>query len=343
MFLKQLTELSGVSGCEYQVRDYIKTKLGEIGCEFYIDKLGNVIAHNHGKKNQKIMIASHMDEVGLIVSHIDSDGFIKFQTVGGIDQRVLNSKVVEIGEKKVQGVIGSKAVHLMSKEEKGRTIPVKNLYIDIGSQSKAETEKLVEIGDYVSFKSSYVEFGDNLIKAKALDDRMGCSAILELLSMKLDVDFYGVFTVMEEVGLRGAYTVSYDMEPDVGIVIEGTVCADIPGVDEGERVTRVGSGAALSIMDKQTIYDIDEVRYLVNLAKKNNIPYQYRNSALGGNDAGAIHSTKSGAKVLSVSVPCRYLHSPVNVASKDDYNNVVELVKLYVMEQLSRKGEQNEI
>ncbi len=333
MFLKELTELSGVSGCEYEVRNYIKLKLNEIGCEYYVDKLGNVIAHNKGKKNKTIMVAAHMDEVGLIVSHIDSNGFIKFQAVGGIDQRVLNSKVVEIGECKIQGVIGSKAIHLMSSDEKGKALPIDKLYVDIGSNSKTETEKLVNIGDYITFKSDYVEFGDNMIKAKALDDRAGCSAMLELLSMNLDVDFYAVFTVMEEVGCRGAYAASYAIEPDFGIVIEGTVCADMPEVEDHSKSTVIGKGPAISIMDKSTVYDIDEVRRVTKIAENNNIPYQFRKSSSGGNDAGAIHKTKSGSKAVALAVPCRYIHSPVNVASKNDYNNLVKLVKMILLEE----------
>jgi len=338
MFLKELTELSGVSGCEYEVRNFIKEKLDEIGCEYYIDKLGNVIAHNKGKKNKTIMVAAHMDEVGLLVSHIDSKGFIKFVAVGGIDQRVLNSKIVQVGEQKIPGVIGSKAVHLMSEEERGKAVPIDKLYIDIGSNSKEETEKLVNIGDYVTFNSDYIKFGDNMIKAKALDDRAGCSAILELLMMNLDVDFYGVFTVMEEVGCRGALAAAYKLEPDLGIVIEGTVCADMPEVEEHSKSTVIGKGAALSVMDNSTVYDIDEVRRVSKIAEENNIKYQYRKSASGGNDAGAIHKVaihkvKSGAKVLAISVPCRYIHSSVNVASKNDYNSVVALTKAVLLDQ----------
>ena len=300
MFLKELTELSGVSGCEYEVRNYIKNKLEEIGCEYYLDKIGNIIAHNKGRKNKTIMVAAHMDEVGLIVSHIDSDGFIKFQAVGGIDKRVLNSKVVLVGEKKIPGVIGSKAVHLMSEDERGKSLDIDKLYIDIGSGSKAETEKLVNIGDYISFKSDYVEFGQNMVKAKALDDRAGCSIILDLLSMKLDADFYGVFTVMEEVGLRGAETAAYQIEPDLALVLEGTVCADMPEVEVCDKSTLIGKGAVLSLMDGTTVYDIDLVRRAAAIAEDKNIMYQYRKSASGGNDAGVIHKTKKGARVLAI-------------------------------------------
>ncbi|HHZ01867.1 MAG TPA: M42 family metallopeptidase [Tissierellia bacterium] len=337
MFLKELTELSGVSGYEYEVRNYIKNKLKEIDCEYYIDKLGNVIAHNKGRKNKTIMVAAHMDEVGLIVRQIDSKGLIKFEAVGGIDQRVLNSKVVLVGDNKIPGVIGSKAVHLMSKEERGKSLPIDKLYIDIGTDSKEETEKLVSIGDYVSFKSDYVEFGDNMIKGKALDDRVGCSILLELLSMKLDADFYGVFTVMEEVGLRGAETAAYQLEPDLGIVLEGTVSADMPEVEDYYKTTIIGKGAALSIMDNATVYDIDVVREVAKIAEDNNIQYQYRTSGAGGNDAGAIHKTKKGAKVVSISIPCRYIHSSVSVASKNDYENVLRLTKEVILE--NQKGD----
>ena len=337
MFLKELTELSGVSGNEYEVRNYIKNKLNEIGCEFYVDKIGNVIAHNKGRKNKKIIVAAHMDEVGLIVTQIDSDGFIKFEAVGGIDQRVLNSKVVSVGENKINGVIGSKAVHLMKSEDREKSIPIDKLYIDIGTDSKSETEKLVSIGDYVTFKSDYVEFGEDLIKAKALDDRAGCSALLELLSMKLDADFYGVFTVMEEVGCRGAQTAAYSLEPDFSIVLEGTISADMPEVKDHSKVTLIGKGAAISLMDSSTLYDIDEVRRVEEIALDNNIPYQFRRSAAGGNDAGPIHKTKNGVKVIAISIPCRYIHSSINVASINDYNSVVQLAKLVISD--NQKGE----
>ena len=339
MFLKELTELSGVSGCEYEVRNFIKSKLSEIGCEFYVDKLGNIISHNKGRKSKTIMVTAHMDEVGLIVSNIDADGFIKFKAVGGIDQRVLNSKVVEVGENKIPGVIGSKAVHLMSSEEIESSIPIDKLYIDIGTSSKAETEKLVNIGDYAAFKSDYAEFGDNLIKAKALDNRIGCSIILELLSEKLDADFYGVFTVLEEVGLRGAEIAAYQLEPDLAIVLEGTVCADMPEIDEQDKSTIVGKGAALSLMDAATVYDIDVVRSIAKIAEQNNIMYQYRSSTSGGNDAGVIHKTKNGAKTAAISIPCRYIHSSVNVASKGDIKCVTMLTKQVILE--NQKGEQH--
>ncbi|QSX06782.1 M42 family metallopeptidase [Sedimentibacter sp. zth1] len=333
MFLKELTTLSGVSGCEFEVRNYIKQKLDEIGCEYKVDKIGNVIAHNIGKaKSKKIMLTAHMDEVGFMVSSIDDSGFIKFSTVGGIDPRTLNSKLVEIGEDKVPGVIGSKAIHLMTAEERGATIPVKSLYIDIGSTSKESTEEKVNIGDYVSFKSDYVEFGDNLIKAKALDDRTGCSAILELLAMKLDIDYYGCFAVMEEVGGIGSKVVADVVDPDFSIVLEGTISADMPEVKDNDKVTVLGKGPAVSLMDGSTIYNLDDVNFVKEVAKKNNIAYQFRRSNAGSTDAGSINTRKAGSRVVTLSTPCRYIHSPISVASKDDYENVVKLTKAIIEE-----------
>lgn len=327
MFLKKLTELSGVSGNEFEVRNFIKDQLKEMNISFDVDKLGNIIAHNKGKQiSKKIMLAAHMDEVGLIVADIESNGFIKFKTVGGFDNRVLVSKVVEIGDKKIPGVIGCKPIHLMEEGEIGKEPKTKDLYIDIGTTAKEETEKKVNIGDYISFKSNYIEFGNNKIKGKALDDRIGCSILLNILRKKINIDFYVTFTVMEEVGLIGAKTVAYNIEPDLAIILEGTISADLPEVDDHSKVTIIGAGPALSIIDSTTIYKKDMIEFTKKIAKINNIPLQIRKSSAGGNDAGPIHVTKTGAKVISLSVPCRYIHSPTCVASKDDYINAEKLV-----------------
>lgn len=334
MFLKELTELSGVSGNEYEVRNFIKRKLEEMDCNYTVDKLGNIIAHNIGNKknNKTIMLATHMDEIGFMVTGIDESGFIKFKSVGAIDERILVSKVVEIGESKINGVLGSKPIHLMSKDERGKPQSIEKLYIDIGSISKFDTEKIVKIGDYVSFKSNYVEFGDNMIKAKALDDRIGCSILLKLLKEKLDIDFYVAFTVMEEVGSIGAKVAAYNVTPDFSIVLEGTISADMPEVEEHEKVTKIGYGPAISIMDSTTLYDLKLVEHVQEVAKTNNIPWQIRKGTFGGNDAGVIHTTKSGSKVVSISVPCRYIHSPVSVVSKLDYENTYKLIVNFIKE-----------
>jgi len=332
MFLENLTQLSGVSGCEYEVRNFIKDKLNNMNCDYVIDKLGNIIAHNKGKNcGKKVLLAAHMDEVGLMVNHITSEGFIKFSKVGGIDPRVLNSKKVIVGDKKVAGVIGSKAIHLMTASDRKNSVPLSGLYIDIGSKSKEATEKLVEIGDYVSFVSDYIEFGDNMIKSKALDDRIGCSVMLNILDMKLDVDFYCAFTVMEEVGEIGAKVVADTVKPDFAIILEGTVSADMPEINDSKKVTVLGNGPAISVMDATTIYQQDDVDFVTSTADEENIKYQFRRGTAGSNDAGFIGTDLDGCSTVSINTPCRYIHSPVCVCSKDDYENVTKLVKALLL------------
>lgn len=334
MFLKELAELSGVSGNEYEVRNYIKNKLEEIGCNYNIDRLGNIIVHNVGRKgNKTIMLTAHMDEVGFIVTAIDNDGFLKFKKVGDIDNRILIAKAVEVGENKINGVIGSKAIHLKKREERGMAVESEELYIDIGSVSKSDTEKVVNIGDYISFKSDYVEFGESMIKAKAIEGRIGCSLLLSLLKEKLDIDFYIAFTVMEKLGPNldeicslGAKVASYNVSPDISIVVGGTISADMPKVKEHEKVTTLGCGPVISIMDEKTIYDLELIEHIKEIAETNSIPFQLRKGTSGSNAAGVIHTRRSGSKVAAISVPCRYTNSPVSVANKTDYENAYKLL-----------------
>jgi len=334
MHLSDLTQLNGVSGDETAVRRYIydiiKTKCDDIK----IDSMSNMIAFKaHRKKSgKKLMIASHMDEVGFIVSKITDDGFLKFKTVGGIDPRVLPAKFVSVGEKQRTGVIGSKAIHLMSKQERVNMLKTKDLYIDIGAKNKKDAEKAVSVGDYVAFKSDFIEFGDNLIKAKALDDRAGCSILIEMLEEQYDFDLYAAFTVQEEVGLRGAKVCSYSVKPDVAIVIETTACSDTPGVDPYNYSTVLGNGPAVSLIDRRTYYDKDFADYIYNLAKSANIPVQFKKASFGGNDAGEIHISGEGVKTAAISIPVRYIHTPSCVISQRDYTACKKLLKLVLKE-----------
>src|SRR5690554_1041946 len=213
--LKRLTEARGVTGNENEVRDIVLELIAQTGAEAWVDRMGNVIAEKKGRKGgKKVMLAAHMDEVGFIVSHISDNGMLKFKPVGGIDQRILLSKRVLIGKNAVPGVIGVKAIHLQEPNERNNVIKQIQMYIDIGAKSRDEAEKLVKIGDYASFDSRFVEFGDNKVKAKALDDRAGCSILLELLKETYDFDLIACFTVQEEIGLRGAEVAAYHVEPD---------------------------------------------------------------------------------------------------------------------------------
>ncbi|MGJ0846714.1 M42 family metallopeptidase [Tissierella praeacuta] len=333
MLLKQLTEASGVSGNEKEVRDLIISEIKEYVDTLKIDRIGNIIAYKKGKSTDKrLMITAHMDEVGLLIKEIDSMGLLKFTTVGGIDKRILVSKPVLVGKDKIMGVIGAKPIHLQKKEEWKRALTLDELYIDIGVKSKEEAEKLVAIGDYVSFASDYVEFGENLVKAKALDNRVGCSLLVNLIKEVKDISFYAVFTVMEEIGLVGAGPAAYEVNPDISLILEGTLCYDMPKLDTHLVPTYINKGPAISLIDRTTVYNHEFRRKVVSVAEKNNIPYQYRKTSMGGNDSGKIHTTREGSLTTTISVPCRYIHSPASVMSKEDYNNTYLLLKAILSE-----------
>lgn len=327
MLLKQLSELSGISGNEKEVRDFIIDEIKPYVDSVKIDRIGNIIAYKKGNENSKtLMVTAHMDEVGLLIKDIDSSGLLKFMPVGGIDKRILVSKTVSVGKDKVFGVIGAKPIHLQKREEWINALNMDDLYIDIGATSKEDAERFVSIGDYASFSSEYIEFGNNLIKAKALDNRVGCSLLIDLIKEIKDVSFYAVFTVMEEVGLVGAGPAAFEVNPDIAIVIEGTLCYEVSKLDSHLTPTQLGKGPAISLADRTTVYNPQFRKRIENIAKTNNIPYQYRKTAMGGNDAGKIHTNKTGALTTCISVPCRYIHSPNSVMSMDDYNNAHKLL-----------------
>ncbi|NLJ99497.1 MAG: M42 family metallopeptidase [Tissierellia bacterium] len=333
MLLKKLTEASGISGNEKEVRDIILDEIKGYVDNIKIDKLGNVIVYKEGKNHsKKLMITAHMDEVGLIVTNIDALGLIKFVPVGGIDKRILVSKPVLIGKNKIPGVIGSKPIHLQKKEEWEDALGIDQLYIDIGVDTEEEAKKLINIGDYISFDSDFVEFGENLIKAKALDNRVGCSLLIEILKETKDIGFYGVFTVMEEIGLVGAGPAAYSVDPDICIVLEGTLCYDVPQIDKHLIPTYLNKGPAISLMDRTTLFDTNLRKKIIKIAENNKIPYQYRKTAMGGNDSGKIHTSKDGVITTTISVPCRNIHSPTSVMSKYDYENAYKLLKAILFE-----------
>lgn len=338
MLLKRLTEGSGVSGNEKEIRNIIIEEIKDSVDDLKVDRLGNILFHKKGKSNsKKLMIAAHMDEIGLMVTDIDDMGLLKFITVGGIDKRVLVSKPVLVGKNKIPGVIGAKPIHLQNREEWKNALNIEQLYVDIGAENKEAAERLVSIGDYIIFDSEYIEFGNNLVKAKALDDRVGCGVLIRLIQEIDDVDFYGAFTVMEEVGLVGAGPAAYEINPDIAIILEGTLCYDIPELDSHLIPTYLGKGPAISLVDRTTLFDRNLRQKIVSIAEKNNIPYQYRKSSMGGNDSGKIHTTKEGSVTTTISVPCRNIHSSTSVMSKNDYENTFKLLKAILSEY--KKGE----
>ncbi len=276
------------------------------------------------------MLSAHMDEVGFIVSGITDKGFIEFKTVGGIDTRVIISKKVVIGKNKVKGVIGMKAIHLQKRSERESVPQVRDIFIDIGAKDKKTAEEKVKLGDYIAFDTQFEMLGEDTVKAKAIDDRAGCAILLELIKKPVKYDTYFCFTTQEEVGLRGARVAAHRINPDIALVLEATTCSDVYGFDEHEYVTSMGEGAVVTFMDRTTIVDKKLRSWLYDTAKNMGIPVQYKRTTAGGNDAGRIHLTRGGVKTASVSVPCRYLHSPCGLASLKDIKAACDVAEMFL-------------
>lgn len=338
MLLKKLSESPGVSSDEKEVRDLIKENLANNADEYWTDSMGNLIAvKGKEKKGPRVMLSAHMDEIGLMISKITDSGLLKFKPVGGIDQRVLVSKQVIVGSKKIPGVIGAKAIHLQKEDERDNPIPIEEMYIDIGTNSKEESEKIIEPGDFVVFNTKFSYLGTNHAKGKAFDDRVGCAVILELFKNQYEFPLYGVFAVQEEVGLRGAATAAYEINPDLAINIEGTSASDVPGTKEHGYSTTVGKGPAITLMDQSVISSKKIIQGLIKTAEKKNICYQFRRTNTGGTDAGMINLVKEGIPAVTVSLPCRYIHSPISIISLEDYKNMNYLLRAY-LENLEEEG-----
>jgi putative aminopeptidase FrvX len=330
LLLKELSEARGVSGHENAVREIILDAIKGTVDEHRVDALGNLIAlkKGTGKSRRKVMVAAHMDEIGLMIVLMEKEGSLRFRPVGGIDDRVLLAKKVLIGYNKVPGVIGSKPVHLLEPKQRQQVVRVAEMSIDIGASSKEEAERLVKVGDYATFDIAFSELGGGLraVKGKAFDDRAGCAVLIELLKERYPFDFYAAFTVQEEVGLRGAKVAGYSIAPDVAFVLEGTVCDDMPKKKDISPTTTVGLGPAITVMDRSVIADPHLVDLLVKTAEENGIPYQFKQPNMGGTDAGAIHLTRAGVPSAVVAVPSRYIHSPVTLLSLNDLDNEVRLM-----------------
>lgn len=326
--IKELSVLPGISGRENIVRDYIIEQIKGYA-EYSIDPLGNLLVFKKGKNAAKnnVMLDAHMDEVGLIVTAITSEGFLRFTKVGGIDSRVILGRTVKVGEKAVNGVIGIKPVHLVDKKAESDIPKADDLYIDIGAKSKEEAAEYVRLGDSVWFESDFIGFGNGFVKSKALDDRAGCAILVEMIKSELEYDMWFSFSVQEEIGTRGAQTAAFTIAPDYAIAVETTTAADISGVKDEKRVCICGKGGTVSFMDRSTLYSKELFDKAFEIAERENIPCQPKTMVAGGNDSGAIHKSRGGVKVLTVSIPCRYLHSPSCVIKFDDAKESLRLIK----------------
>lgn len=324
--LKELCLINSASGDEGAVREFIIQQIKDF-CEYTVDNLGSVIAYKKGKKvpDKKVMLCAHMDEVGFIITDITEDGYLKFAPVGGIDSKVVADRVIRVND--IKGVIGLKPIHLLNDNEKTKSPEYKELCIDIGAKSKEDALKYVHLGDYAYFESEYYEFGDGFIKSKALDDRIGCMLLIEIIKSELAYDTYFCFNVQEEVGLRGSGCTAYTVQPDVSVVFESTTASDICGVSGGDRVCILGKGPVVSFMDGRTIYDKELYRLSLKTAENNGIQAQTKTVIAGGNDAGAIQTSGKGSRVMAISLPCRYIHSAASVVKKSDIDETRKLVK----------------
>lgn len=338
MLLGRLSEAFGLPGQEDEVRAIIKEELSLRGVGFRADAIGNVITEPTARgRGPRVMVAAHMDEVGLVITGFERTGLLRCKPIGGMDDRVLVSKTVNIGPDKVPGVIGAKAIHLQEPEERARAIKSDSLYIDIGVSSKEEAQKHVKLGDGAAFLTSYEEIGQGMAKGKAFDDRVGCALLLNLHSdpTPSGLDIYGAFTVQEEVGTRGAWVAAYSIDPDFAIVLECTSASDVPETLAHQCPSSLGKGPAISFMDSSLVVNPRAMRALVETAEESGVPFQLKQTTAGGTDGGRINTTRQGVPTVVISVPCRYLHSPVSLVSLADYEMAGRLLSAF----LCRLGE----
>jgi endoglucanase len=304
-------------------------------CECSLDNLGNVLAFKRGKSSSARSVAffAHMDEVGFLVSNITGDGSLKLAEVGGINANILVGQVLVVcaQEGPIFGVVGADPIHLQN-DERFRPVRIEELSLDIGCDSRQAAEKLVAPGDMVCFCENFSPFGEGSIVSKALDDRVGCAILIELIKTFDEFDFHAAFTTTEEVGSSGARVVAQGLDLEIAIVVECTTAADTPPTEPEGQVCALGQGPVISFMDRSTIYDKELVDLAFKVAKANNIKIQHKRGVYGGNDSGVIRTAGAGAKTLAVSLPVRYLHSQSCVARIDDINQTLRLLKSLTLE-----------
>ena len=329
--LKDICELPGAPGYEQKIREFIVKQVSPLVDEVTVDAMGNVIALKKGKGDKRVMVAAHMDEIGFMVTHIDDNGFVRFVPLGGFDPKTLTSQRVIIhGKKDIMGVMGCKPVHLMSAEERGKPIPINEYFIDCGMDKK-EVLKSIEVGNPITRDRHLIEMG-NCVNSKSIDNRVSVFVLLECLRelkrRKVPYDIYGVFTVQEEVGLRGAMPAAHAIEPDFGFGLDTTIAFDVPGAQAHEMVTELGKGAAIKIKDGTVISDYRMVDYMKKTATKAKIKWQPEILPSGGTDTGPVQRYGKGGSIAgAVSIPTRHIHQTIEMANKEDIKNCIALLK----------------
>lgn len=332
--LERLCAISGISGHENAVRDAILTELKHAPAvrEVRVDRMGNCIVFLKGKRPapQTVLFAAHMDEVGGIVTGITDEGYLLFDTVGGITPDVLFAREVWVNGH--AGSIGAKAIHQCKEEEKKTVPPLSAMRIDIGADSREEALSVVKEGDAVTFSATAYALHGSTLCTKALDDRAGCALLLKLAQTQPEYDVVLAFTVQEEIGLRGALTAANTVQPAIAVVVDSTTASDTADVPLAKQVTQLGKGPVVSFMDRATLFDTNLYAYIRRLAEQHAIPTQTKHVIAGGNDAGSIQRAGKGATVAAVSLPCRYIHSPSSVLNEQDFMHTYQLLELLLQE-----------
>ncbi len=332
--LSRLSAAHGVSGHEHEVRAILREEIRGRVDACRVDALGNLVARRNGtgKSRLKVLVAAHMDEVGLMITHVEDNGLLRFDKVGGIDDRVLPARAVLIGDRRVPGVIAVKPVHLAEKAEREKVMEWKTLAIDIGASSRPDAERLVQRGDCAVFAADFrVLAGEGsawrTVLGKAFDDRAGCALVAELLKDRYPFDLSAAFTVQEEVGLRGARVAAHDENPDVAVVVECTGANEVPTPKDVSPSTRIGQGPAISLRDNSFIADPRLVEHVSATARSLGIRHQFRQPQGGGTDAGAIQRSRAGVAAITIAVPARYIHSAAAILDLNDFDAALALVR----------------
>ena len=334
--LSRICEAPGAPGFEQRIRALVMEEVKDLVDDMYTDAMGNVIAVKTGKGDKRVMIGAHMDEIGFIVTHVDEHGFIRFHTLGGFDPKTLTAQRVIIhGKEDIIGVMGSKPVHLMSMEERSKGVKIQDFFIDTG-RSKEEVEALIEVGNPITRERGLIEMGDCL-NCKSLDNRISVYILLETLRTLKDkevpYDIYGVFTVQEEIGIRGAAVAAQQINPDFGFGLDTTIAFDLPGSQPHEQITGLGKGAAIKIMDGRTVCDYRMVAYLKQIASQHDIKWQPEVLPAGGTDTEGIQRRgKNGSIAGAISIPTRHIHQVIEMVHKQDVLDCIDLLTVSLQE-----------
>ncbi|MBL4625743.1 MAG: M42 family metallopeptidase [Flavobacteriales bacterium] len=332
--LKEICEVAGTSGFEQRIREIVLREVTSLVDEVSVDNMWNVVALKKGKGDKKVMVGAHMDEIGFIVTHIDDNGFLRFHTLGGFDPKTLTAQRVIIhGKEDLIGVMGCKPIHVMSAEERTKVLKTTDYFIDLG-MSKKEVEKIVTVGNPITRQRELIEMG-NCVNCKSIDNRVSVFILIETLRRLKEVpyDIYGVFTVQEEVGIRGANASTLAVQPDFGFGLNTTIAYDVPGAAPQEMVTKLGEGTGIKIMDSSTICDYRMVDYMKKIADKNKIKWQPEILPVGGTDTSGIQRMTAGGSIVgAISIPTRHIHQVIEMADKDDIQASIDLLKVCLEE-----------